>query len=116
MRADAHQIQMKTDTNKLTPSFDKDGYPTEDTLQRIATWPWTDFEALLEYVTDSVDGYGRAWKENDEFRLVTGGWSGNESIVDALQKNTVFWAIYWYSSQRGGLYTFKILKLGKKTK
>lgn len=106
---------MKMDKSELTPSFDEDEYPTEDTLQRIANWSWTDFEALLEYVTACVDGYGRAWKENDEFRIATGGWSGNESIIDALQKNTVFWAMYWNSSHRGGLYTFKILKLGKKT-
>ena len=106
---------MKTDKPKQAPSFDKDGYPTEDTLQRIETWPWTDFDALLEYVTDCVDGYGSVWKENGELKMITGGWSGNESVIAALQKNNVFWTMYWNSSHRGGLHTFKILKLGKKT-
>lgn len=105
---------MKTDKPKQTPSFNKNGYPTEDTLRHIASAAWTDFDDLLEYVTDCIDGYGRAWKENGEFKIATGGWSGNESVIAALEKNTVFWALCWSSSHCGGLYVFKIPKLEKK--
>lgn len=39
--------------------------------------------------------------------MATGGWSGNEDIIGAL-KNTFFWMRYWYSSVRGGGFTFLI--------
>ena len=37
----------------------------------------------------------------------TGGWSGNEQIVGAMQK-TYFWVFYWQLSRRGGHYWFEI--------
>jgi hypothetical protein len=38
--------------------------------------------------------------------LKTGGWSGNEDIINALQQNVVFWTKYWRTSKRGGFYAF----------
>jgi hypothetical protein len=40
--------------------------------------------------------------------LHTFGWSGNESIVDALDKNVLFWMTCWEQSNRGGHYKFEI--------
>lgn len=93
------------------PTFDKDGYPTEDTLRKIETWPTAataDLYALVQFVR-------AAWKYPDYFRLrsdhwtlslSTGGWSGNEMLVGALQNNLVFWGLCWESSRRGGHYEF----------
>jgi hypothetical protein len=90
------------------PAFDADGYPTEDTLQHVVDWPYTDFNGLLDYVRIAVEGYGSMWEEKGAIKLATGGWSGNESIVGALQENRVFWAMCWESSHRGGLFAFRM--------
>lgn len=36
----------------------------------------------------------------------TGGWSGNESIIGAMQKNRMVWNFLWEQSRRGGHYVF----------
>ena len=92
-------------------TFDKDGYPTEETLQEIRDWPHTDFKGLIEFV-------GEAWRYPEYWRVMdyadlsveasTGGWSGNESLISALYDNVMFWAMCWMSSKRGGHYVFKI--------
>ena len=41
--------------------------------------------------------------------LHTGGWSGNEDIIDKLS-DTLFWMICWESTRRGGHYYFEIPK------
>lgn len=102
---------------------DEDGYPTEEELKKIETW---DFEKvgslfeLMDYVgtlwtypdrfakKDIVDFFG---KPVVEYYLSTGGWSGNESLIDALEKNFVFWMCCWKRSERGGHYWFEIRKL-----
>lgn len=37
--------------------------------------------------------------------LTTGGWSGNEEIIDILC-NKMFWFLWWQESKRGGYYKF----------
>ena len=92
--------------------MDKDGYPEEHELKKIAEWPYTDFAGLMEYVKErwryADDGY---WKQGRlYYSISTGGWSGNESIIGALMNNTMFWLCCWWSSRRGGHYKFKIRK------
>jgi hypothetical protein len=96
------------------PSFDQDGYPTQETLEAIATWPIrsnSDIAELLAFV-DAAWHYKpfaiRAEGEDTKRYIycATGGWSGNEEIIGALQQNHLFWAMCWLESQRGGGYKF----------
>ena len=83
-------------------------YPSDEELQRIREWKVTtpaDFNQLMEYVKDIwhwdfVEQRGGCW------RLVTGGWSGNEDIIGALHANFMVWVMTWQSSHRGGLHWF----------
>jgi len=91
----------------MHPTFDHDGYPTEETLQAIRGWE-ADMHALFAFI-------GEAWRypdywhrEGDTYRFSTGGWSGNESLIEALEANFVAWAICWLSSARGGHYVFSV--------
>ena len=91
------------------PTFDSDGYPTEETLNAIRTWPFTDHPGLMRFVQEAVAGYGSLRHAGGhKFALATGGWSGNESIVQALHENAIFMAACWESSHRGGLTIYKV--------
>lgn len=92
------------------PSFDKNGYPTDETLETIKAWPSDQLPALLEYVREAWCDYGciRDDDRKNTVELVTGGWSGNESILSALMENRIFWAMYWDSSHRGGLVVLRM--------
>lgn len=106
------------------PTFDRDGYPTEETLERIKTWP---YETLQDPI-DAMDFAGRAWSYPDywqktelwedpegypgqrpEVRYVfsTGGWSGNESIIGAIEENVMLRALGAWSWRRGGHYEYR---------
>ena len=91
------------------PTFDSDGYPTEDTLRVIAAWPVNELDDLVPFVCEAWSYPDRA--QHDEAKatlyLSTGGWSGNEDIIEALEKNFAFWW-YWFKSQRGGHYWFRL--------
>ena len=90
-------------------------YPTKRDLQIIKNWSpnspvWDDsnFHVFMEFIRDH-------WKYADEgfweqegivYTLHTAGWSRNEDIINAMNKNFIFWALYWESSKRGGHYVF----------
>ena len=107
------------------PTFDSDGYPTQETLDRIATWPivtFADMAAAMDYA-------GRAWTPHHLWRcqarfrertkgpwkpgpkrryvFSTGGWSGNESIVAAIERNDMLQTVGAYSWRRGGHYEYR---------
>ncbi len=101
------------------PAFDRDGYPSPATLQHIRSWPAEDPRGLVQYLCEAWwPGFGRkgqdgpyyrfAWR-GGYLRLATGGWSGNEDIVEALSKS-MFWVMRWRRSERGGLHIFKLPK------
>lgn len=94
----------------LSPEFDASGYPTEETLVLIKTWPHEDFLALMEFVQEAWRYPEYIERDGDFFYLATGGWSGNESLIGALQENFTFWAFCWEQSHRGGKFVFKIPK------
>lgn len=90
--------------------LDYDGYPSEAALEKIAAWPARDFNGLLEYVASlwAYPDYVTRAPEARTYTFATGGWSGNESLVSALQQNLIFWGTCWMSSRRGGRYEFVI--------
>lgn len=114
--------------------MDRYEYPTEEQLETIRTWDWGDFKnfdarvaRLWDYIKDLWWNVDWGWTittvtpEDESIltsqigwtrRLVsTGGWSGNESIIDALMDNGMFWQLCWVSSRRGGHYEFRDPKL-----
>jgi len=104
----------------MEPTFDSDGYPSEATLDEISEWDCKDMDSLIRFVK-------KAWSYPDRARYIgkmsflegciefenvwyfsTGGWSGNESLIDSLQKNAVFWMVCWVQSIRGGHFYFNV--------
>lgn len=100
---------MMTDDAVLTA----DGYPAEAALARITAWPTetrADFVNLLAYVRAIWHCADWGWSEPGpgRYEISTGGWSGNESLIEALQTHPLCWAFCWESSRRGGHYVFVI--------
>lgn len=90
-------------------------YPTEDELTMVRNWAFTkpgDFEAFMAYV-QSVGMYwptkSFGWRQQGRtFWIATGGWSGNEDILEAMQENFIFWSVCWQQTKRGGQYQFTL--------
>ena len=49
--------------------------------------------------------------KGSKLELHTIGWSGNEAMIMALMKNSMFFPLYWMKSTRGGHYYFKLRKI-----
>lgn len=100
--------------------MDEDGYPDDDELTYIRNWPWNDIKGLFEFIRErwmyADCGYFRTEIENrpdhttTRFNLHTAGWSGNESLIGALQENKMVWTVTWYSSTRGGHHVFEVIE------
>lgn len=86
-------------------------YPTDEELKRIEEWDIKDMVGLADYVCELWSDCGSVNLHNNkrDLTLATGGWSGNEEIIEALAK-TVFWSLFWDSSHRGGKYIFRGIK------
>jgi len=91
--------------------MDIDGYPEECELQKIREWD-TDFKGLMGYIRERWKyAHSGFWKEElagDVYHLSTAGWSGNESIIEALRENILFYSMCWQRSERGGHYIFRV--------
>ena len=82
--------------------LDSEGYPTEYALEKV------------KIMAEPVDYIRSIWWMPDwgfilsdtELVLHTGGWSGNEDIIEALRLNP-FW-LKLSSEYRGGHYYFKL--------
>ena len=104
------------------PTFDRDGYPTDETLDAITKWDVGDLTGLFRFLTAAWSEYGQYTDqlsdserevagvegEHQLVRLVTGGWSGNESLLAALEQNTVAYWMTWRLSALGGLHIFEV--------
>ena len=89
-------------------------YPTDVELLKIRNWPlhdemgWFDFVKSIWWMSD--------WgfrKRKNQINLSTAGWSGNESIIAAMQENSILWSMTWRESRVGGHYTFRIHEKAK---
>lgn len=100
---------------------DSDGYPTKEELERVANWPLEgfDYPGLIDYVRDLwwPQGSPYGWSEHvyipPDARIVTmstGGWSGNEDLIEAMRKacKGVFWALCFLQERRGGHFVFDV--------
>ena len=103
--------------------MDIDGYPTEETLNTIKNCDLTKFDikTFLDYVGSNwkyAEDGGFVLKGKKVMTLVlhTCGWSGNEEVINALQQNKLFFALYWQKTERGGHYYFKIKPINFKGK
>lgn len=90
----------------ITLEFDASGYPTDRTLEQIEK---VDFIPNLDDIMDCLSPafavYGKCEREDSGLWTVcTGGWSGCESIVHAMQSNSYIWPVYWVLSKRGGYF------------
>jgi hypothetical protein len=95
--------------------MDYEGYPEEKELNRIKKWNTVDDPfGLVKYVQERW--VYRKWgfsfnSEDGALELHTGGWSGNEDLIIALEQNYMFWGSYWMKSERGGHYYFIVKKI-----
>lgn len=91
------------------PAFDTFGYPNEATLRTIRAWPWSDKAGFWEYVNEAWNhSCGKIRLSPTRMKFVTGGWSGNESIIRAVNENIQIGKQAWLSSHRGGLHVYEI--------
>jgi hypothetical protein len=102
-------------------SLDDDGYPTDDALFLIENWHWSDSKGWFEFIKSIWWARDWGWTEGEEphdwdenkkvyrYNISTGGWSGNENIIRAMEKNGggFFWHLNWVQSRRGGHYIFE---------
>ena len=89
--------------------MDANGYPESSELKRIREWPYQDAAGLMDFIRSIWWTADWGWKQTGMvFDISTGGWSGNESIIEALQENAMFWILCWWESRRGGHYRFEI--------
>lgn len=100
--------------------IDEDGYPTVEALEIIRIWHWTDSKGWFDFIHSIwyLSDWGwyegpepHQWKENEtcyHYNISTAGWSGNESIIEAMKKNSFMWSFTWVQSRRGGHYIFEL--------
>jgi len=93
--------------------LDKNGYPDAKSLKEIEKWDILKqgVQGLLDLVQENTwpdEPLSITGKRVLRFEYHTGGWSGNEDVIDALHRNILFWPLFWQKSTRGGHYYFKI--------
>jgi hypothetical protein len=99
--------------------LDDDGYPTDDALTIIEKWDWDDKKGWFDFIHDIWHLASWGWREGEvadeiyqdekkyQYDISTAGWSGNETIIRAMQKNDMLWVVTWVQSRRGGHYIFQ---------
>jgi hypothetical protein len=111
---------------------DANGYPTDEELKFIEEFKFTfndkgrvnNVQELMDYIYDIWWSPDWGWKDEiidadlipdkdvppvkiKRLHISTGGWSGNEDIINALENNQWFYRFFWKQSERGGHYSFE---------
>jgi hypothetical protein len=84
-------------------------YPSAAELLKVTQWKFTDrasLDAFLEYIRGLWFYPDRFVLTRRSLYLSTGGWSGNDRVIAAMQKHPTFWLLWWKKSKRGGHYWF----------
>ena len=127
----AENLKRKNELLDKGNFLDEDGYPTEDALEIIELWHWDDARGWFKFIESLWAYHDWAWKEIDEphewkdlkqykdrivhrYYISTAGWSGNESIIYAMQKADFMWHLNWVQSRRGGHYIFELREFNDK--
>lgn len=119
MRKQKFELEREYFNENCIP-LDEEGYPTLDALRLIENWhheyamTWFDFINSIWYASDwgwKYDVVPHRFREGEsvlKFEISTAGWSGNESIIKAMQKNEMLWWMTHYQTTRGGHYVFEV--------
>lgn len=94
--------------------LDDDGiYPTDVALEIIERWPMFQTKELFEFIHGLWHLREWGWHEEEiedgtRYSISTAGWSGNESLIRALEHNNFAWFTTWCQSRKGGHYIFEV--------
>jgi hypothetical protein len=89
--------------------MDDNGYPSDEELKAIEEYDLPGgVEGLVDMIKDLWHYECGFVRKGKVLELHTGGWSGNEDIIDALERNMCFFMFYWQKSERGGHHYFEI--------
>jgi len=99
--------------------LDDDGYPTDDACKIISKWGWEDAKGWFKFIESIWHLKSWGWKEGEAideisnkktwcYYISTAGWSGNETLIKAMQENDWMWHLNWVQSRRGGHYIFEL--------
>lgn len=89
--------------------LDKNGYPTDETIRKLERWEYP-FHGIVSVLEIIFQDYGNVSLEDRQLILATGGWSGCEEAVCALDNNMLFHAFCWQMSKRGGYHEYTLPK------
>lgn len=91
---------------------DEHGYPTEQELARIQGWPLGGSSQEWMRLCCAC-WWAPEWGLRQEGRrlyMSTGGWSGNEEIIQAMKGagSGLLWSKAWKVTRAGGHYQFEL--------
>lgn len=97
------------------PTFDVHGYPSEETLKTIKDWDITDHATLPAFIAKAWHWPDRACEVRPGLWVfATGGWSGNESLLSAMERSMAWYMLSWDALYvPGGLQIIAVSKDAK---
>lgn len=100
---------------------DDDDYPTDATLRAVRNYSGSvlEFFATLKSIWHLAswgwheeNGFQFGFRKKDykvrRFHISTAGWSGNESLIEAMRGNYFLWHFSWVQERVGGHYIFEV--------